>query len=415
MFINERPITAEVKGTAKPAKPFAEETDPYVYVVTLSTTFTLATLCLWSTPGNSLESASMRHAPVSISFSTRDLLSFFSFRAHLLGGGRRPPERTRLNSAVRHQLGSRFVLPWGSTDESGGPGRDHSSIRARWLMRTASLSPHSGCPEPGEAGGPITYSAPLGGTRALSGTPRVSTPAPELLVIDAFPQHAVQAQHQLARHRHHRYRMGFLPRPQAAEEPSQVFFVLHGAPGRFHQQEPKQAVALLGDVAVARGVAAGMLAGVQPAVGGDAASAVEAGNRLERVHHGQRGLQAHAGMGAQPHHARVVGGARGQLLVDGCDLRLQCRQQNLRLLPLGGIGSAQGQSRELLLPSHGEQPEAQPQLVIEGHGLQPVLHHGAHAHQPVAIAQQRQGVLAGRSGPVHDGKLVAPVVLPPAP
>src|SRR3989441_10740756 len=148
----------------EPAKPFAEETDPYVYVVTLSTTFTLATLCLWSTPGNSLESASMRHAPVSISFSTRDLLSFFSFRAHLLGGGTRPPERTRLNSAVRHQLGSRFVLPWGSTDESGGPGRDHSSIRARWLMRTASLSPHSGCPEPGEAGGPITYSAPLGGT-----------------------------------------------------------------------------------------------------------------------------------------------------------------------------------------------------------------------------------------------------------
>src|SRR5437879_10846030 len=75
-------------------------------------------------------------------------------------------------------------------------------------MRTASLSPHSGCPEPGEAGGPITYSAPLGGTRPFSGTPRVSTPAPELLVIDAFPQHAVQAQHQLARHRHHRYRMG---------------------------------------------------------------------------------------------------------------------------------------------------------------------------------------------------------------
>src|SRR5947209_2678907 len=357
---------------------------------------------------------------------TRDLLSFFSFRAHLLGGGRRPPERTRLNSAVRHQLGSRFVLPWGSTDDSGGPGRDHSSIRARWLMRTASLSPHSGCPEPGEAGGPITYSAPLGGTRPFSGTPRVSTPAPELLVIDVFPQHAVQAQHQLARHRHHRYRMGLLPRPQAAEEPSQVFFVLHGTPGGFHQQESQQAVALLGDVAVARGVAAGMLAGVQPAVGGDAASAVEAGDRLERVHHGQRGLQAHAGMGTQPHHARVGGGARGQLLVDGCDLRLQCRQQNLRLLPLGGISAAQGQSREALLPLRGEQPEAQPQLVIEGHGLQAVLHHGAHAHQPVAIAQQRQGVLAGRSGPVHDGKLlapqqvqqqlgVAPVVLLPAP
>src|SRR3989475_2349214 len=89
-----------------------------------------------------------------------------------------------------------------------------------------------------------------------------------------------------------------------------------------------------------------MLAGVQPAVGGDAASAVEASDRLERVHHGQRGLQAHAGMGAQPHHARVGGGARGQLLVDGCDLRLQCRQQNLRLLPLGGISAAQGQDRK---------------------------------------------------------------------
>src|SRR5207244_665500 len=100
---------------------------------------------------------------------TRDLLSFFSFRAHLLGGGRRPPERTRLNSAVRHQLGSRFVLPWGSTDDSGGPGRDHSSIRARWLMRTTSLSLGSEGPEPGEVGGPITYSAPLGGTRPFFG------------------------------------------------------------------------------------------------------------------------------------------------------------------------------------------------------------------------------------------------------
>src|SRR5437879_13325213 len=67
---------------------------------------------LTSALATSLECASMRHAPVSISFSTRDLLSFFSFRAHLLGGGTRPPERTRLNSAVRHQLGSRFVLPW---------------------------------------------------------------------------------------------------------------------------------------------------------------------------------------------------------------------------------------------------------------------------------------------------------------
>src|SRR5437870_12532664 len=113
----------------------------------------------------------MRRVPGSISLSTRALSSFFSFRAHLLGAGRRPPERTRLNSAVRHQLGSRFVLPCGSTDESGGPGRDHSSIRARWLMRTASLYPHSGCPEAEDAGGPLTYSPPLGGTGALYGSP----------------------------------------------------------------------------------------------------------------------------------------------------------------------------------------------------------------------------------------------------
>src|SRR5437879_192645 len=64
MFINERPITAEVRGTAKPAKRFAEATDSYV--VTLSTTFTLATLCLWSTPGNSLESALTKNASVNL-------------------------------------------------------------------------------------------------------------------------------------------------------------------------------------------------------------------------------------------------------------------------------------------------------------------------------------------------------------
>src|SRR3989442_4470247 len=63
MFINERPITAEVKGTAKPAKRFAEATDSYI--MTLSTTFTFATLCLWSTPANSLECAHTKNVSVS--------------------------------------------------------------------------------------------------------------------------------------------------------------------------------------------------------------------------------------------------------------------------------------------------------------------------------------------------------------
>jgi len=63
-----KPATCYRRGdvNCEPAKPFAEETDPYVYVVTLSTTFTLATLCLWSTPGNSLESALTKNASVNL-------------------------------------------------------------------------------------------------------------------------------------------------------------------------------------------------------------------------------------------------------------------------------------------------------------------------------------------------------------
>lgn len=68
------------------------------------------------------------------------------------------------------------------------PGRDHSSIRARRLLRTASLCPA----EAGQADGPIRGSARHLLARVLSGTSRVSTSAPELVVIDFLPQHAVE-------------------------------------------------------------------------------------------------------------------------------------------------------------------------------------------------------------------------------
>ena len=47
----------------KPAKRFAEVTDPYI--VMLSATSTPTTLCLWSTPGNSLEYAVTKNASAS--------------------------------------------------------------------------------------------------------------------------------------------------------------------------------------------------------------------------------------------------------------------------------------------------------------------------------------------------------------
>ncbi len=89
-------------------------------------------------------------------------------------------------------------------------------------------------------------------------------------------------------------------------EAAQIFIVANGGAGGFHQQEAQQTVALLGDVAEALGVAAGMFFGIQAAVGGDAAGAIEAGDRLESVHHGQGSQQTDAGMGAQANDTGIV-------------------------------------------------------------------------------------------------------------
>ena len=65
-------------------------------------------------------------------------------------------------------------------------------------MKTASRG--SGArPEP--ADGPITLTATSSGARGFPGTSRFTTSAPELGVIDVFSEHAVEPQHEFARHR----------------------------------------------------------------------------------------------------------------------------------------------------------------------------------------------------------------------
>src|SRR5437879_13863769 len=168
------------------------------------------------------------------------------------------------------------------------PGRDHSSIRAWKPMKTASRG--SGArPEP--ADGPITLTATNNGACGFSGTSRFTTSAPELGVIDVFSEHAIESQHQLARHRSDGHGGVLFSFYQPKIEVAQVAigFAVDGAMRCFHQQMAEQPVALLGDVPHANGFAAGSLAGVQTTVGRDAPRAVESRDRLECVNHHQRG------------------------------------------------------------------------------------------------------------------------------
>src|SRR5207253_2768333 len=134
-------------------------------------------------------------------------------------------------STVAHEDG--FALPPLRLSGAGGGRRPHHLLSP--AGRDSFIFGHAARLDPG-AGTPRNRCLPA--TCGTGAAPACAPPPPPLL-------------------------HGLLPRPQAAEEPSQVFFVLHGTPGGFHQQESQQAVALLGDVAVARGVAAGMLAGVR--------------------------------------------------------------------------------------------------------------------------------------------------------
>lgn len=79
-----------------------------------------------------------------------------------------------------------------------------------------------------------------------SGTPRVSTSAPELFVINLVPQHAKQPQQEFAGHSNGCYR----PVPFQRElvvKPSQIriTFGSHRTASSFDQQKTQQAVPLL--------------------------------------------------------------------------------------------------------------------------------------------------------------------------
>src|SRR5260370_725090 len=138
-----------------------------------------------------------------------------------------------------------------------------------------------------------------------TGPARVSTPAPELVVIDFFTQHAIQPQHQLASDRNYSH-----GRVLAALDPkietSQGLIFADRRVRRFDQQEPQQPVALLGDVAETLAIAAGMLLGIQTAVGRHAAGTIEALDRIQCVHHRQPAQHSHAAMRPQAHNACIL-------------------------------------------------------------------------------------------------------------
>ena len=115
---------------------------------------------------------------------------------------------------------------------------------------------------------------------------------------------------------------------------------------------------MFGDVAEAEGVAAGVLAGIESAVGGHAASAVEAGDRLEGVDYGQGGEPAHAGVGTQAGHTRVALRPPFQLALDLLDALAERVEQFERVLALEGRSGCQRQGLEPLLAPPGPQPAA---------------------------------------------------------
>ncbi len=221
-----------------------------------------------------------------------------------------------MNSVVWHRSGSRFVLFGASISETGEPTRS-------------------------------------GLASVLSGTSRVSTPAPELGVVDFVAEHAVEPQDELAGHGDDGDGSIFASL-QVEEEATEVVVAAEGGVSGFDEQETEQAVALLADVTPALSIAAGAFLGIQAAVGRDAPGAVEARDRLEGVDDGQRGQQTDAGMSAQAQDARVLLRAVFQLRFDGQDLLGQRSQQREGMLALHGEGAGQGQSRELLQATGGE-------------------------------------------------------------
>lgn len=239
----------------------------------------------------------------------------------------------------------------------------------------------------------------------LAGTSRVSTSAPELVIVDFVAQHAVEPQDEFAGHGDDRERRVFASL-EVKVEAAEIVVTADGVVSSFDEQEAQETVALFGDVPEALGIAAGAFFGIQAAVSGDASSTIEARDRIESVDDGQSSEQADAGMGTQADDAGIGLRALFECSFDGQELFGQGSEQEPRVLALNGESTGERKSRELLLAASGEKFGAEAQAMVKSNGLEAIAQHGADAHQPMTVAQQRENFAAGQRGNVDSGKFV---------
>jgi len=121
----------------------------------------------------------------------------------------------------------------------------------------------------------------------------------ELLVIDLIAQHDEEPDGQLAGHGDLGRRQAFA-KGQAPVDTPQARVVAAGDLRRLDQQEPQQAVALLGQRSETLPSAAGVFARNQPPLAGDVLGVGKALHRPQHQHGAQRRQRTHAGVGHQP-------------------------------------------------------------------------------------------------------------------
>ncbi len=224
------------------------------------------------------------------------------------------------------------------------------------------------------------------------------------MVVAVVAQHTVEPQNELAGHGDDSDGMIFCGSEMKVEA-AQMLIAANGVVSGFDEQEAQQAVALFGNVAETLGIAAGMFSRIEAAVGGDAPRAIEARDRIERVHDRERSEQADARMSAQASDARVGLRTLLQLHLDSSDLLGQSHQQSQRMLALYGESASEWKSGQALLAGSGEKFCSETQAVAESDGLQTIAQHGANAHQAMAVAQQREDFAASRSRNMNGGKI----------
>jgi hypothetical protein len=321
----------------------------------------------------------------------------------------RTPQRRRREAVVAGEVEHGRLASVGfaispvscSDKRAGKPGSRSFIYSSTRLLRTAAL-----CPAQGRTGGwpHQRVSQKRSWLCVNTGTSRISTPAPELVIVDFVAQHAIEPQDELAGHGDDRDRRIFLGGKMKVEA-AEIFIAADGLVSGFQEQETQQAVALFGYVAETLGIATGMFLGIESAERGDASRAIETGDGFEGMNDGKRSEQADAGMSAQASHARVVLGALLKVGFDGSDLLGESREQGQRVLALDGKSTGERKSGEALLAGDGEEFGAKAQAVAESDGLQAIAQHSTNANQAVAVAQQREHFAAGRRRNMDGGKL----------